>query len=137
MARTPLLNVGELITDPDFCQDFTVIRKAGSWNEGRFETTETTIDSYGIIDPQTTTEVQFNPDGALIHGIIKVYTHMPLYTTRKFTPIIGDTSTVQGYISDRINWSGHYYIVLEEDNYKDYGYRGYTCQLEEASGATS
>ena len=131
MARTPLLNISELITDPDFCQDFAIIRKAGNWDNGRFITTETTINSYGIIDPQATEEMQFNPDGVLLHGLIKVYTHMNLYTTRKAT------QTVEGYISDRIVWQDSNYIVLNEDNYSDYGYRAYTCQLEEASGVSS
>ena len=53
----PLLNVGELITDPDFCQNFQIKRREGTWNKGRFETTEEVIDTYGIIDPQTTKEL--------------------------------------------------------------------------------
>ena len=128
MSRSPLLNVGELIEDPDFCQDFKVIRRKGSWVLGRFSTTEQVINTYGIIDPQETNQMQFNPDGVLIKGIIKVYTHMELYTTHK-------KSEENNYNSDIIIWDNHRYLVLDEGNYKDYGYRGYTCQIEDASGA--
>ena len=130
MSREPLLNVGELIEDPDFCQDFKVIRRSGSWNLGRFVTTEQVIDTYGIIDPQATNQMQFNPDGVLIKGIIKVYTHMELYTTHK--KIVDGQE--ENYNSDIILWDNHRYLVLDEDNYKDYGYRSYTCQIEDASG---
>lgn len=133
MSRTPLLNIAELIIDPDFCQDFKVTRRTGSWSNGRFVTEDSELDCYGIIDPHTTEEMQFNPDGVLIRGLIKVYTHMNLYTTHK-SPSEVDT---EGYISDLVVWQGKNYIVLNEDNYSDYGYHGYTCQLEEATGGSS
>lgn len=129
MSRTPLLNISELIVDPDFCQDFKVLRREGTWNLGRFTTTETEIDTYGIIDPQPTKEMQFNPDGVLLKGIIKVYTHLELYTTQKINNEDG-----KSYNSDLVVWHGNHYIVIDEDNYADYGYRAYTCQLKDAAG---
>jgi len=133
MSRTPLLNIAELITDPDFCQDFTIIRRTGVWQNARFITTDEEIPCYGIIDPKATEEMQFNPDGVLIRGLIKVYTHMNLYTTHKSS----SEASLDGYISDMVVWQGKNYIVLDEDNYSDYGYRAFTCQLEEASGGSS
>lgn len=130
MSKEPLLNIGELIEDPDFCQDFKIIRRIGSWNLGRFVTTEQVIDTYGIIDPGSTNQMQFNPDGVLIKGIIKVYTHMELYTTHK--KIVDGQE--ENYNSDILLWDNHRYLILDEDNYKDYGYRSYTCQIEDASG---
>ena len=126
----PLLNIEELITDPDFCQSFKVLRREGTWNKGRFNTTETEIDTYGVIDPQPTKEMQFDPNGVLLKGIIKVYTHLELYTTQK------NNSDGKSYNSDIVIWQGNHYIVLEEDNYSDYGYRAYTCQLKDAAGVT-
>lgn len=130
MSKEPLLNIGELIEDPDFCQDFQIIRRIGNWNLGRFITTEEVIDTYGIIDPGSTNQMQFNPDGVLIKGIIKVYTHMELYTTHK--KIVDGQE--ENYNSDILLWDNHRYLILDEDNYKDYGYRSYTCQIEDASG---
>lgn len=130
MSKEPLLNIGELIEDPDFCQDFQIIRRIGNWNLGRFITTEEVIDTYGIIDPGSTNQMQFNPDGVLIKGIIKVYTHMELYTTHK--KIVDGQE--ENYNSDILLWDDHRYLILDEDNYKDYGYRSYTCQIEDASG---
>lgn len=129
---TPFLNIGELITDPDFCQNFVIIRRRGTWNLGRFITTEEKICTYGIIDPQSTNEMQFNPDGVLIRGLIKVYTHMELYTTHKTNTVDGSE---ENYNSDILVWDNHQYLILDEDNYKDYGYRAYTCQIRDASGA--
>lgn len=140
MTITPLLNVGELIEDPDFCQSFKVLRRKGTWNLGRFTTTETEINTYGIIDPQATNQMQFNPDGVLIKGLIKVYTHTELYTTHKRVVESNNNSgatvyTEENYNSDILIWDNHRYLILDEENYKDYGYRGYTCQIEDASGA--
>lgn len=128
MTRQPLLNIAELIDDPDFCQDFKVIRRLGSWDLGRFVTTEETLDTFGIIDPEPFKEMQFDPNGVLLTGIIKVYTYTPLYTTQK------NKTNSQEYNSDLIVWQDNHYLVLDETNYSDYGYRAYTCQLKEADG---
>lgn len=128
MTGSPLLDVGELIDDPDFCQDFKVIRRIGTWNQGRMTTVDQEFSCYGIIDPQETNQMQFNPDGVLIKGLIKVYTYKELYTTHTQT-------NEENYISDIVLWDNHEYLVLDEANYKDYGYRAYTCQIKDASGA--
>ena len=125
----PRLNVGELIEDPDFNQDYTITRRSGEWTMGRYTTTESTITTYGIIDPKSTSELDVNnPDGSLVHGIITVYTHTPMYIT-----VLNPTSE-SGYISDEVTWQGTKYIVIDGENYSDYGYYGYTCQLKDAAG---
>lgn len=127
---SPLLNISELIGDPDFCQSFKVLRREGTWDKGRFNTMEVEIDTYGVIDPQPTKEMQFDPNGVLLKGIIKVYTHLELYITQK------NNSDGKSYNSDIVIWQNNHYIVLDEDNYSDYEYRAYTCQLKDAAGVT-
>lgn len=122
------LNVGELIDDPDFNQDFTITRRSGSWDNARFEVTETTINTYGIIDPHSTSELELDANGSLIQGRLTVYTHTPMYVT------ILNPSGQSGYISDEITWQGNQYTVISDENYSDYGYYAYTCQLKDAAG---
>ena len=107
----PLLNVGELIDDPDFNQDFTITRRSGSWENARFNVEETTINTYGIIDPHSTSELDTNnPDGSLIQGRLTVYTHTQMYVT-----VLNPTSQ-SGYISDEITWQGNQYTVISDEN---------------------
>ena len=124
----PRLNVGELIDDPDFNQDFTITRRSGSWSNARFDVVETLIPTYGIMDPHSTSELDINPDGSLIQGRLTVYTHTYMYVT-----VLNPTSE-SGYISDEITWQGNQYTVVSDENYSDYGYYAYTCQLKDAAG---
>lgn len=126
----PRLNVKELISDPDFCQNFSVTRRSGSWNNyGKFIPTNTTFETFGIIDPQDTSETDLsNPDGTLIQGRIKVYTYSKLYLT------VLSTSGTEQYISDEVTWQGNQYIVILDNNYSDYGYYSYVCQLKDSAG---
>lgn len=129
----PLLNVGELIDDPDFCQDFTITRRSGEWVNGRFIPVEETIQSYGIIDPQDTSELDFtNPDGSLIRGRIKVYTHTKMYVTH-----LANNPQESNYISDEVTWKGSQYSVILDNDYSDYGYYSYVCQLKDATGGSN
>lgn len=126
----PRLNVKELISDPDFCQSFSVTRRSGSWNNyGKFIPINNTFETFGIIDPQDTSETDLsNPDGTLIQGRIKIYTYSRLYLT-----VLSTTGNEQ-YISDEVTWQGNQYIVILDNNYSDYGYYSYVCQLKDSAG---
>ena len=129
----PRLNLGELIPDPDFCQDFTVTRRSGIWENARFIPQEETLQAYGIIIPQDTSEMDItNPDGTLIQGRIRVYTHTKLYVT-----VLNNPETSNNYISDEVNWQGNKYSVILDNNYSDYGYYSYICQLKDATGGSN
>lgn len=125
----PLLNIGELIDDPDFNQDFQITRRSGNWENGRFIPVDEVIDTYGIIDPQDTSELDLAPDGSMIRGRIKVYTHLKMYVTILDAPS-------GSYISDEVIWQGNKYNVIMDSNYSDYGYYEYVCQLKDASGGS-
>ena len=70
--------------------------------------------------------MQFDSNGVLIKGLIKIYTHSDLYITCL------NNKDNKSYNSDIVIWMGNQYIILDGENYKDYGYRGYTCQLKDA-----
>ena len=71
----PLVNVSEVISDPDFNQGFTVYRKAGTWTNGRFVITETHFDANGIIISQSNEELDITAQGALISSQISIWTY--------------------------------------------------------------
>lgn len=124
----PNLNVGELIYDPDFSQDFKVIRRSGNWVNGIFTFEETTMNLQGIIDPETTEDLDISdPTGSRVSGGIRVYTDARLYPTLK-------TLNGTNNISDEVLWDNNLYTVGQDYRYHDYGYYKYTCQLKDEAG---
>lgn len=112
-----MLNVSELINDPDFCQTFTVTRNTGDFTDGYFVTTPSAITMTGVIQPLNTEETNQLPEGDRLSGAIKVYTLERVYLTHITQP--ADNT---GYIADEITWKGEKYKVIQSQNYLDYGY---------------
>jgi hypothetical protein len=113
-----MINVSELIDDPDFCQPepFQVRRQSGQWINNRFVTTETLIPVSGIIVPMKTKDIVQLPQGDTITGAIEIFTHCPLQTTR-----LG-SSGEDGVIADEVTWNGEVYKIHKADDFTNYGY---------------
>lgn len=111
----PNLQITELITDPDFCQSFTITRLTGSVVKGDFITTPETFETTGIIRPANTNDIQMVPEGDRVTGMVTVYTSNQLYVTRR------NGSNAPG-LSDEITWQGEQYKIIQTANYSDYGY---------------
>lgn len=111
----PNLNIQELITDPDFCQSFTITRLTGSVVKGDFITTPETFETTGIIRPSSTSDLQTLPEGDRVSGMITTYTNVQLQGTRNLSP---DKSQ----LADEVTWKGGQYKVVHGDDYSDYGY---------------
>ena len=122
----PLVNVAELISDPDFNQSFVVTRRSGEWKDGRFEVEETTINTDGVIIPEVTKGIDLTPQGSLLSGRIHVWTYTQLYVT-------SNQSSTSNYLSDKVTWQGKVYIVENEKPYNQYGYYKYDLVAEEAN----
>lgn len=113
-----LVNVSEIITDPDFCQDFIVRRRSG----GRFQSggfvpgSEVEVAMSGAIVPLSGKELELIPEAERVKGTMGFWTTSdnPIYTTRNLT---NDKD-----ISDVIVWQGETYKILNVDPYSDYGY---------------
>ena len=114
-----MINVSELINDPDFAQRFTVHRKAGVWVAGRFETTDQIIKLSGVIRPLNTKELALLPEGDTIKGGITIYSLEPLFVTHS------DGS--YGKVSDEVEWRGELYKIIQTQNYLDWGYHKATA----------
>lgn len=123
-----LVDVSEVIEDPDFNQSFTVYRKTGQWVKGRFVITETSFGSNGVIISQSNEELDITAQGSLISSKLSIWTHDLLYVTSEDgTPQEGD------YLSDEVEFYGQRYLIQSARNLKDYGYYKYELILKVAS----
>lgn len=111
-----MIDVSELIHDPDFAQTITVTRSRGEWSQGEFTTTSQTLTLTGIVIPDTK-EMAQTPQGDLIQGDIEIYTHEKLYTTQ-----LRESITDREYISDEVTWRGANYKILKPKDRRDNGY---------------
>lgn len=111
-----MIDVSELIEDPDFAQSFTVTRRTGHWVDGNFVTTPKTIKMTGVIQPMNTRDVQMLPQGDTVKGAVNIWTTQPLHVTRL------DKNEESGAVSDEVTWQGEAYKILEIQNFSDGGY---------------
>lgn len=105
-----MIDVSELITDPDFAAPYTVYRRTGKWVKGRFEVSEPEIlNFYGAVQPASVREIQQLHIGDSEHGIMKFFTRKPndIFITKEFS----ESEEIQ--ISDEIEFDGRIYKVLQ------------------------
>lgn len=115
-----MLNISELINDPDFAQPtgFTVTRSTGAWVAGVFTVTTEQLAYTGTIIPATTKEIEMLPEADRVHGAVSVWTLAPLYVTR-----LDNTNTGEdGGLSDEITWDGKQWKIMQVRGFQDYGY---------------
>ena len=120
-----MINVGELIHDPDFVQAFTVYRRSGDFVNGVWTgDTSEELTMLGVVTVMRATELRMVPEGDRISGGMNFHSRDPIYPTR-----VGE---YQG-TSDQILWRGSLYRVLNVAPYEDYGY--YKASAERIEGA--
>lgn len=116
-----MIDVSELITDPDFAVPYTVYRRTGKWVKGRFEVSEPEVlKFYGAVQPASPREIQQLHIGDTEHGVMKFFTRKPndLYITRELNnaPEDDDEETDREdnvCVSDKIEYDGRMYKVLQ------------------------
>lgn len=107
----PRLDIGELITDPDFAQDYIVHRKSGgTWDAGVWKQSETTITMTGAVIVAGTKDINQVPEGDRTSQIMDFYSNVEIFVTSK------------AGTSDEIEWRGHRYRIYQVKQYADYGY---------------
>lgn len=108
-----MINVAEIVTDPDMAQTFTVTRTAGHFAIGGWmNDTPTAISMYGVVTVPDSRDLEQVPEGDRVLGVMAFHSAQPLYLTR------GDNSG----ISDVITWRGEDYRIIKIRTYADYGY---------------
>lgn len=111
-----MIDVSELIIDPDFAQPYMVHRMSGDFVAGRFVEIPTTLQFYGVVIAANVKDVNMMPEGDRIAGLMVFYTTAdnPIFVTRNLDNNKGT--------SDQIEWRGELYRIMQTYPYNDYGF---------------
>lgn len=118
-----MINVSELINDPDFTQPNGVQVRRRKTTVEDFEQTveETEFKMIGIITIADDLKAELGDNFDEDSEYINVFTYLPLFTTG-----LGDSKSGanigQGYLSDIVIWKGKEYKVIKVKNNSQYGY---------------
>lgn len=115
-----LIDVSELLTDPDFVDDITVLRSVRSVNDvGRAVDTPGAYYTYGCVQPAKEVQLLQIPDLERAGSYISVVTPFRLLALTETTA------------PDQVVWNGKYYQVSVVRDWTNYG-EGFVeaiCQL--------
>jgi len=106
-----VIDVSELIEDPDFASVYTVLRRTGQWNNARFTVSDPVrLSFYGAVQPATVKEIEQLDIGDDEKGVMKFFCRQPndIFITDNF-----DENNVNVQISDEIEFRGQLYKVLQ------------------------
>lgn len=110
-----MIEVPEIVNDPDFAQEFNIARSSGTWTNGKFVVASTAnIDGYGTITVATPRDLEMVPPGDVVHGAMVFHSQQPIYATR-------NGANGPGF-SDILTWHNLQWRVLTVGPYSDYGY---------------
>ena len=112
-----MINISEIITDPDFLQQLTVQRSSGAFVLGGYQPTVTSIPMPGIVIAAKDQDLDTVPEGDRISGAMAFYTLQEVFESN----VEGGLSGTSG-ISDVIAWRGQNYRIADVKPYVDYGY---------------
>lgn len=106
----PLLDIDEIFTDPNFVDDFTVVRNTRTVNtSGRTVDTPGTFYTYGNIQPAREAQLKQLSDEERVGSFISVVTPFILYA---LTPTTAP---------DQVTWQGQLYRVKIVRDWSQYG----------------
>lgn len=118
-----MINVSELINDPDFTQPGGVNIRRRKTSVVDFEQSieESEFNVIGIITIASDLSAELGDYFDEDSEYINVFTYMPLFTTG-----LGDgkngANVGQGYLSDIVLWKGKEYKVIKVKNDSEYGF---------------
>lgn len=129
-----MINVADIVVDPDFAQYYTVYRETGYWQSGRFVTDpEVALQYYGAVVPATEQEIVQVPEGDRTSIMMCFYStsDKPFYLSRESSSSgLGDG---EKGISDQILWENDRYKVIKIWPYLNFGY--WQCIATRMAGA--
>lgn len=116
-----MINVSELMTDPDFATTFTIKRMVGSWvREGEWQTAPTEIPGIvGIIQPAKSEYVlRFVPEGERSVGYIAIYCNQEVQMgngkDKESDVVVWNDQTFRVAFSDRWAEHGFWFAIAQE-----------------------
>lgn len=106
----PLLDVSDVLLDPDFADTFTVYRQAEVIGDnGRSVRTESVFSAIGVITPDRQATLQRQAEGSNVSETMTVITQFRL------------TASTDGYDADEVVWNGKRYVVIAVGDCSRYG----------------
>jgi hypothetical protein len=109
-----MINVEEVVMDPDLTQAFDVYRNYGSFKPGGWsEDDESVITMMGVVSVSAPKDLQQVPEGDRVMGARTFHTNREIFVTRN----TDDPGT-----SDRILYDGEFWRVAQVSPYGQYGY---------------
>lgn len=123
-----MIDVGDIVNDPDLAQAFTIERSTGQFVLGGWKTTAVLVPAYGCITVASPEDLEMVPEGDRLSGAMLFHTSSPLYITE-----LEGGAGQQGWgkggfgvttqqVSDVVVWRGQRYRVVHLSPYQDYGY---------------
>lgn len=107
-----MINVAEVVADPDFTRTFTVRRPTSTFaNEGVHTSTYTDSTLTGIVQPASPKEMELLPEGHRVGDVIAVWSTLEMRA--------GNADTIE---ADVIVVDGKSYKVLRCEPWADAGY---------------
>lgn len=108
-----MIDLSELMDDPDFCEPFIIRRRCGTWVDGIFVSENEDKKVIGIVEPTTGMDLETLPEADKVSGVMTFYS--------KEMIMLG-TEEQQG---DEIICRGNRYKVLQIQDWSRHGF--YKC----------
>ena len=79
-----MLDMSEVISDPDLCapQQYVILRSAGSWIAGGFQSIVSTVQMFGPVQQASNKEVGMLPEADRVGEVRSFWSTVPIYVTR-------------------------------------------------------
>lgn len=111
-----MIDLSDIVNDPDFAQAYTVTRTSGSFGQGGYiPGSPTQIAFWGIIQPASEEDLQQIPEADRTLGMMSFISTDQMYKTR----VNSDGSSG---LSDTIVWNGQTYKIVGTWPWKDFGF---------------
>lgn len=117
-----LIDVSELLVDPDFVDDFTVIRAVESVGDnGRATFSPSSSTAIGCVQPSAPSSLRLLPETTRVEGAIDIWTKTHLQ--------VNDGKRA----ADTVIWNKRSYLVANTRDWSQYGegYINATCILQD------
>ena len=109
-----MIDLSEIVNDPDLLQDFTVERQSGQFGAGGWvAATPVQIPLSGVVIPTSTKDINLLPEGDRVNESMTFYCPAVLYVTRN--------DATPG-TSDQISYGGSKYRLASVRSMGFYGY---------------
>lgn len=116
-----MIEISELITDPDFCQKLTILRSHGKWVAGNWQGETREMQVPGVATVAKESDLEQVPEADRQTGMMCFYVAAP--ETLHLTQSEG--------LSDLVLWRGRRYKILQLFRENDWGYcKGVGVQTE-------